>query len=642
MLSGGRQPPRRPEVRFRPRTIRGRRVLQLVADTAAWAVALGACAILRLGPQDMHMSRIVAIFPTVLLAQLVAGYAFGLYRGRSIFGSFEEVANLGRVVLVSGTALFIVDAAITRARPIPLSSVVAGAVIAFLLMGAIRYWWRMVYDRGLRPTVAGRSRVIVFGLGDGGQSAIRAMLSDPNSPYVPVVALDDDPQMRDVRYMGVPVIGDRRAMSEAARRYEAPMVLLALPGASGREIRELTDLAQRAGLGVRVLPSVRELLDGEVALGDIRKPNARDLLGRHHIDTDLELVAEYLRGRRVAVTGAGGSIGSELCRQLLAFEPSELIMIDRDESALHGVQLSIEGRALLNTPSTVLLDIRDRHRVKRLFLERRPEIVFHAAALKHLPLLEAYPVEALKTNVWGTLAVLEAAHAAGVERFVNISTDKAANPCSTLGYSKRVAERLTAGVDTNTAGRYLSVRFGNVLGDRGSILTTFHRQLEAGGPLTVTDPDMTQFFMTVEEAVQLVVQAAGIGNGGEVLVFDMGEPVRIANVAEQLARTVDPPCPITFVGLRPGEKLHEELFGLGEAPQPTSHPLIRSVVVPELCGDDVRFLDPEIDPQAAAETLTQLCSLTSLDLRPTVDLTEAAALERRESLVEDSFAVLGD
>jgi FlaA1/EpsC-like NDP-sugar epimerase len=391
-----------------------------------------------------------------------------------------------------------------------------------------------------------------------------------------------------------------------------------------------------------VLPSVRELLDGEVGLGDIRTPDARDLLGRHHIETDLELVAEYLRGRRVAVTGAGGSIGSELCRQLLAFEPAELIMIDRDESALHAVQLSIEGQALLNTPSTVLLDIRDRNRVKRLFMERRPEIVFHAAALKHLPLLEAYPVEALKTNVWGTLAVLEAAQAVGVERFVNISTDKAANPCSTLGYSKRVAEGLTAGINLKASGRYLSVRFGNVLGSRGSVLTTFRTQLEAGGPLTVTHPDVTRFFMTVEEAVQLVVQAAAIGRGGEVLVLDIGEPVRIADVAEQLARTVDPPCEISFVGLREGEKLHEELFGAGESPQPSAHPLIRSVSVPLIAGDDVRFLDPAIESHAAAQVLVDLCSSMSRELTPVIEAPAAVPLVRPVARAEDFSAVIGD
>ncbi len=607
--------------RFRPRTAHGRRGLQFVIDAAAWAAALGACAVLRLGPADIHLARIVAIFPALLVAQLAAGYTFGLYRGRSIFGSFEEVATLGRVVLVTGSALFVLDAAITRQRPIPLSSVIVGAVIAFLIMGAARYWWRMVYDRSLRPTLAGRSRVIVFGLGEAGQRVVRAMLRDPEQRRT--CRSSRSTTTRSVGECATwefpsSVIGPRwptpRGATRPRRFFSRSRPRAAPRSASSRSSRSGPSSQCACCLRCRSSSTARSRsatsasrTRATCSVVITSKPTSR-------------CVAEYLRGRRVAVTGAGGSIGSELCRQLVAFGPSELIMIDRDESALHAVQLSIEGQALLDTPRTVLLDIRDRGRVKRLFLERRPEIVFHAAALKHLPLLEAYPVEALKTNVWGTLAVFEAAQAAGVERFVNVSTDKAANPCSTLGYSKRVAEGLTAAVDKQASGRYLSVRFGNVLGSRGSVLTTFHSQLEAGGPLTVTDPDVTRFFMTVEEAVQLVVQAAGIGTGGEVLVLDMGEPVRIADVAEQLARTVDPPCPISFVGLRPGEKLHEELFGDGEVPRPSSHPLIRSVAVPGLCGDSVRFLDPAIDPDDAAGTLVQLCLAMALELVPALDL----------------------
>ncbi len=279
------------------------------------------------------------------------------------------------------------------------------------------------------------------------------------------------------------------------------------------------------------------------------------------------------------------------------------------------------GRALLDSPDLALIDIRDRERVKQLFCERRPHVVFHAAALKHLPLLESHPVEGFKTNVWGSLAVLEAAEASGVECFVNVSTDKAADPCSMLGYSKRVAEGLTAGVDERATGRFLSVRFGNVLGSRGSVLTAFQKQLELGGPLTVTHRDVTRFFMTVEEAVQLVLQAGAIGAGGSVLVLDMGDPVNIAEVAEQLARTVKPPCPIEFVGLRHGEKMHEDLFGKAEAHVETAHPLIRSVGVPALHGDCVRHFPATISNERAADALIELCERMRLEL-DVIDLEE--------------------
>ena len=289
------------------------------------------------------------------------------------------------------------------------------------------------------------------------------------------------------------------------------------------------------------------------------------------------------------VTGAGGSIGSELCRQIHRYEPAELMMLDRDESALHAVQLSISGHALLDSDEVVLCDIRDTAALNQIFLQRRPEVVFHAAALKHLPMLEQYPAEAVKTNIHGTRIVLDAAKRAGVEKFVNISTDKAANPCSVLGYSKRIAERITAQRAETADGAFLSVRFGNVLGSRGSVLTSFAKQIAEGGPVTVTDPEVTRFFMTIEEACQLVIQAAAIGNPGEALVLDMGEAVRITDVAQQLIEQSGTPVEIVYTGLRDGEKMHEDLFGDDE-PQdlrPT-HPMVSHVPVPKV-------LDAEID-----------------------------------------------
>jgi FlaA1/EpsC-like NDP-sugar epimerase len=594
----------------------GRRASQAVVDCLAWSFALVLCSVLRLGVEGLALWRLVPLVPFVLVAQLASGSFFGLYRGRWVFGSIEEVAAVARSFVLAAFALLLVDASITTRRPLPISAVLAGASMALLLMIAVRFWWRMDHDRQIRRTLVDRerTRVIVFGAGSGGRHAIAAMLSDRESAYLPVALLDDDPHMLGMTSRGVTVVGNRHDMRRAALEHKATALVIAVPSATGQLVLELSELASHAGLAVRVLPSVSELLHGKVRVVDIREPTERDLLGRHGIETNLEQAAAYLRGKRVAITGAGGSIGSELCRQIMRFEPAELIMIDRDESALHAVQLSMDGRALLDTPNLVLLDIRDRDRVKRLFCDRRPEVVFHAAALKHLPLLESHSVEALKTNVWGTLAVLEASEAAGVERFVNISTDKAANPCSVLGYSKRVAEGLTAGVDRRAGGRYISVRFGNVLGSRGSVLTAFKAQLEHGGPLTVTHPDVTRFFMTVEEAVQLVVQAGAIGEGGRALVLDMGEQVRIADVAEQLAQTVKPPCPIEFVGLRPGEKLHEELFAEAEQPDASSHPLIRTVCVPPLHGDCVRNLPTTIGSEAAEQVLMQLCVGMTLDL----------------------------
>jgi FlaA1/EpsC-like NDP-sugar epimerase len=322
------------------------------------------------------------------------------------------------------------------------------------------------------------------------------------------------------------------------------------------------------------------------------------LLGRAPIVTDTD--GSYLAGRRVLVTGAGGSIGSELCRQIIAWHPSELIMLDRDESALHAVQLSLRGRALLDDPSVVLADIRDRRNILNVFRERQPEIVFHAAALKHQPLLEQYPGEAVKVNVWGTATVLRAAADCGAEMLVNISTDKAADPTCVLGGSKRLAERLTA---WHAPRRCLSVRFGNVLGSRGSVLDAFRAQAVAGLPLTVTHPDVTRYFMTVDEAVRLTVHAGAIGHPGEVLVLDMGEPVRIAD----LARRRFPGAILSYTGLRPGEKLHEDLLGSGEVDVRPTHPLIMQVPVLSMGPDDTAMIDVFAGRERVAAEIMDLC-----------------------------------
>jgi FlaA1/EpsC-like NDP-sugar epimerase len=335
-------------------------------------------------------------------------------------------------------------------------------------------------------------------------------------------------------------------------------------------------------------------------------------LGRHEIRTDLASIAGYLTGRRILVTGAGGSIGSELCRQLHHFDPAELIMVDRDESALHAVKLSLDGRALLDTPDLVLLDIRDDRAVGRLMAARRPEVVFHAAALKHLPLLQRHPGEAFLTNVLGTQRLLEAAAEGGVTRFVNISTDKAADPISVLGYSKRISERLTARMADQAEGIYLSVRFGNVLGSRGSVLTAFQVQVAAGGPITVTDPKVMRYFMTVEEAVELVIQAGAIGRNGEVLVLDMGDPVRIDEIARFLADRAERPIDIVYTGLRPGEKLEEALLGQGEVDERPFHPLISHVPVPPLDPDLLSTIDPEAP---IGEVLEAMRRVTEASLR---------------------------
>ncbi|MGI8776265.1 MAG: polysaccharide biosynthesis protein, partial [Acidimicrobiales bacterium] len=576
--------------RVRSLLVRRRLALQCTIDAAAWALALAFALALRfdLHPGDADWRGLIAFLPIVCVAQVVAGLSSGLYRGRWRFGSFDEVAGLARSTIIATLLLFVANLWGTW---VPRSVPLAGGLSALVLMGGARYAWRLVLERRRRPGGDGCERLVVLGAGEGAAQVITAMLRDPDSPYLPVALIDDDPAKRHLRILGVPVVGTRASLADAAKRFEADGVLIAMPSAPATLVTEVSELALSIGLAIKVLPPVRELFGGPLSVDDIRNLSPADLLGRHEIHTDLEGIAGYLTNRRVLVTGAGGSIGSELCRQIYCFGPSELIMVDRDESALHAVQLSIEGRALLDTPDLVLVDLRDREVVKAMLCERRPDVVFHAAALKHLTLLDRHPAEAVKTNVWGTLDLVQAAVDCGVERFVNISTDKAADPISVLGKTKRVAERLTAHCAIDSATACISVRFGNVLGSRGSVLTTFTSQIERGGPITVTHPDVTRYFMTVEEAVQLVIQAGAIGSSGEVLVLDMGEPVRIDEVARIMASRSDRKVTIDYTGLRPGEKLTEVLLGEGEIDRRPKHPMISQVDVPPLDPALVRNLD---------------------------------------------------
>jgi FlaA1/EpsC-like NDP-sugar epimerase len=562
---------------------RYRPVIQPVADGLIWSFALLTAGLLRYGNSvpAQFWPRAAMIVGIAVGAQLVVGYGTSLYRVRWQVGSFEEMAALGWAV-ISVTCILTVVTLLLPVHPLPVSAVVAAGAVSLVLGGSARSVWRLSHERSRRPA-ARAERAIVFGAGQGGVQLVNALLTDPDSSYLPVALLDDDPQKRHARVRHLKVSGTRTDLRDAASRVRADTVIIAIPSAESELIREVSALAVAAGLTVKVLPQVSRFFRGaEVAAGDVRAVSEADLLGRRIVDTEIENVAGYLTGRRVLVTGAGGSIGSELCRQIHRFAPSALVMLDRDESGLHQVQLSIEGRALLDDRSLVVCDIRDEEALDAAFAEHRPEVVFHAAALKHLPLLEMWPAEAVKTNVQGTQHVLAAAAAAGVERFVNISTDKAANPCSVLGYTKRLAEGLTAGMADEADGTFLSVRFGNVLGSSGSVLRSFRAQIDAGGPVTVTDPQVTRYFMMVEEAVQLVIQAGAVGQAGEVLVLDMGQPVRIAEVAERLIADSKRSIKIVYTGLRPGEKMHEDLFGEGEVDLRPVHPHISHVRVPPI------------------------------------------------------------
>ena len=584
-----------------------RTVAEAGYDTVAWICGLLVAAGAMSGLAGVHLGRAVLWYGAFGICALVAGcgLAAGLYRGRHLRGSRDEVKAVMLAAALVACCLVLVGAMLMSSQRVRPQTVVAGAALALVAMLGARYVAFATRLRSRRPAPAA-VKIIVFGAGEAGAQLIRRLTTQSDVAYQPVGILDDDPAKRRLRIHGVPVLGGRGQMAEVAASTGARVLVIAIAAETSKVIKDLTEAAEGCGLVPKVIPSLRELLTGHAQIEGVRDPRISDLLGRRAVTSDVASVREHIAGQHVLVTGAGGSIGAELCRQLHQLGPTQLIMLDRDESALHAVQLMLHGRALLDSEETVLADIRDRRRVREVFERFRPGIVFHAAALKHLPLLERAPAEALKSNVLGTLTVLEAAADHGVHSFVNISTDKAANPVSVLGYSKRITERLTADMAARAAGRFLSVRFGNVLGSRGSVLTALSAQVAAGGPVTVTDPEVRRYFMLADEAVHLVLQAAAIGRGGEALVLDMGEPVRIADMARRMAASSGREVDIVFTGLRPGEKLFEDRLGQGESDLRPYHPLISQVPVPPLSAGEVAVLDPDADPDSLYRDLARL------------------------------------
>lgn len=574
----------KPRIRFR------RSKVQFYLDVACWAAAITGAYLIYydFSLTSAQVTLILILIVVTSTAQLLFGWLAFLYRRRFGAGSFDEIRALLKTVFATGLTLLVADLITGYAINHPITMGVLILPAALMLMFGLRFIQRL---RQLSQAVPDRkaARTLIIGAGEVGTHLIRQMVTTPGTKYWPVGMVDDSPDKSNVQLYHVKVLGTLRELPELIVQAGAKVLVVAVAEPSTYMLRDVQAIADEAGVQVKVIPPLQELLERGIRSTDLRDISIDDLLGRQPVDTNVEDIAEYLSGARVLVTGAGGSIGSILCQQISRFHPAELIMVDRCETGLQTAQLTVSGNGLLSTKETVLADIRDADAVRDLFEEHRPQVVFHAAALKHLPMLERYPEEGWKTNVLGTLNVLEAAAAVGVERFVNISTDKAANPTSVLGHTKRAAEHLTAWMGQQTNGQYLSVRFGNVIGSRGSMLPTFTRLIEQGGPLTITHPDVTRYFMTIPEACQLVLQAGGIGHPGEVMILDMGEPVRILDVAQRMITMSGKDIDIVYTGLRDGEKLHEDLTSDTEHTLASAHPLISRTAVEPLSLGEVTF-----------------------------------------------------
>ena len=557
--------------------LRGRHLV--VLDLASIALSIYLALSLRLDTM-LDYQGFVAFLPMALLPLFVRPIVnenFGLYRRAWGHASVPDLTQVVKATIVGTMICIAIFVVVSLATPwldsvgFPRSFWVLECVLTLAMVGGTRFIIRAANDYGSKADVDGTSinltPALLFGAGRAGALMARSAIREPKAGIRPVGFLDEDPTHRGATVAGLPVFGGLDRLDEAVRRTDARMVLITMPNASGEAVRRVMDRAVEAGLTVRIIPPVHELLAGGRNMAKLREVRLADLLSRRQVTAHAPGVADSIRGQVVMITGAGGSIGSELARQVYSFHPSRLVLIDRAESPLYMIQRELELRALDGRGGGDLVihlaNVASRGVVRRVIEETKPAIVFHAAACKHVPMMEQHPSEAVQVNIGGTRVVLEAAEDAGVPRFVLVSTDKAVEPSSIMGATKRMAEWLVADAAIRTGRPYVAVRFGNVLGSAGSVVPIVQSQLANGEAITVTHPDMSRYFMTIEEAGWLILDAATIGRAGDLFVLDMGKPVKIVDMVNDLVRLAgheDGSVPIQFTGLRPGEKLHERLF----------------------------------------------------------------------------------
>ena len=535
--------------------------LQWFWDSCSWAIALFMAAVLRYEFQvrSIHILSVFLMVVAFAVIQFICGMAGWLYQGRYPVGSIEEFRALGWVSLCEVMITGVICVFVGTSLSVPRGLVFLAAAPAVCLMLAIRYERRVASERPQQGQTRDRRRTLILGAGNLGQIMVQRIMMDDRSPYLPVGLLDDDESKVNFSIRSVKVLGKLKDLPQVADYTHASVLLVAIADAGPKLMARVMAIASPLGIDVKVVPTLDKSLGDYARIGQIRDIAIEDLIERPPVTLDIEKIASYLSGKRVLVTGAGGSIGQELCVQIHKYGPSSLVMVDHDETHLQDTEFDLWGTGLLMNPEIVLCDIRDKESLQKIFNQWKPEVVFHAAALKHVPMLQRYPHEAWETNVLGTLNVLECARSVGARKFVNISTDKAANPTTILGYSKRLAERLTSWMGQQTGQDYCSVRFGNVLGSRGSMIPLFQKMIDKGLPITVTHEDATRYFMTIPEACQLVVQAGAIGSRGDTMILDMGSPVRIMDIVNRLIEISGKDVKVQITGIREGEKIHEML-----------------------------------------------------------------------------------
>ncbi len=570
----------------------------------------------QLGTEQWQVFRSMVVW-VVLIKLAVFGW-LRIHQGWSRYVTFYDLVSLLQATTGSLLVMVMVDYLLLTAFAIPRSIILLDWGATIVVVGGLRAAWRMCHERSWLPLCShGKVPTFIVGANDAGESLLRAIIrANGKLGYHVVGFIDDDPKRQATRIGGVPVLGPIDQIRHLAERHQVGDVLIASGELPGRQVRKLVEDTAEDGICVRVLPSYGQLISGSVAIRP-RPVSIDDLLRREPVDLDMENIRQWIDGRVLLVTGSAGSIGSEICRQLLKFSPRRIVLVDRSETGQFFLERELRAVAGNVELEVCLADILDEKRVRAILREHQPEVVFHAAAYKHVPLMEQHPGEAVKNIVRATRQLADLAMVSGVDSFVMISTDKAVNPTSVMGTCKRVAELYVQSLAELSTCRFVTVRFGNVLDSAGSVVPVFRQQIDAGGPVTVTDLRMERFFMTIPEAARLVIQAGTIGRAGEILVLDMGDPVRILDLAEDMIRLsglkVGEDIEIRFSGLRPGEKLYEELHVTGERQLPTRHP---KIMVADSKRRDAQSLLAAVDrlqqladadsPEAILDQLAQL------------------------------------
>lgn len=530
---------------------------------------------------ELYLNNFFELAPLFTVVRIGCFFAFGIYKRIWKYASIGELISIFYAVTVGSLinislAYFIIE---SGKLPLPRSVFLLSWMLNILLIGGSRLAWRLFVEGNfrfikLRPANGGRA-VLIVGAGDTGILLAKELRRHYKDNIKIVGFIDDDADKQNLKVLGLPVLGGRHKIPSVVERYGVKEIILAIPSVEGSALREIVDICHSTGADVKTLPGIYDIVEGNITISQIREVQVEDLLMREPVTVDLEEICQYIKGQVILVTGAGGSIGSELCRQLASFQPKELLLLDNCENNLYDIELELRDLDAHINIIPLVKDVKERLAVERVFKKYNPSVVFHAAAHKHVPLMEVNPEEAIKNNVMGTYNVAYAADKYGTNRFVFISTDKAVNPVGVMGASKRIAEMIVQHMDKKSSTGFVAVRFGNVLGSRGSVIELFKKQIAKGGPVTVTHRDMIRYFMTISEAVQLVIQAGAMARGGEIFVLDMGEPVKIMDLAKTLIRLsgLEPgkDIDIIFTGIRPGEKLYEELLTAEEGLNATKY-----------------------------------------------------------------------